>query len=148
MSDLESSWERLKELMEKQFLGVLSTRIDTQPYSNLVAFATDSELKSIYFATTRTTRKYHNLTMEPQASILVDDRTNTIADFHRASTVTALGLVEEIEEADREAFLRIYLGKHPALESFVRSPNCAYLKLNVKKYIVVNRFQNVVEIEV
>jgi nitroimidazol reductase NimA-like FMN-containing flavoprotein (pyridoxamine 5'-phosphate oxidase superfamily) len=148
MSDMDVIWERLRGLMKSQSLGVLSTRIGPQPYSNLVAFATDEELRQIYFATTRATRKYDNVLQDPQVSFLVDDRNNTIQDFHRTSVATALGLVEEVKETGRESFMDVYLKKHPILESFVRSPNCAHLKIKVTKYIVVARFQNVFEIEI
>ena len=147
MSEVDATWTRLQKLMESQLLGVLSTRIGLQPYSNLVAFATDDDLRLIYFATTRATRKYGNILQDPQASFLVDDRNNTVQDFHQTSVVTAMGLVHEVKETGREAFLNAYLKKHPVLESFVLSPNCAHLKINVTKYIVVTRFQNVFEIE-
>jgi len=42
--------------------------------------------------------------------------------------------------------LPLYLEKHPYLKDFVNSPSCAFLKLTVKTYYLVRRFQNVVEI--
>ena len=147
MSEVDGTWTRLQKLMASQSLGVLSTLIGLQPYSNLVAFATDDDLRLIYFATIRATRKYENIIQDPQASFLVDDRNNTVEDFHRTSVATAMGLVQEVTETGREAFLSAYIKKHPVLESFVLSPNCAHLKITVTKYIVVTRFQNVFEIE-
>ncbi len=78
--------------------------------------------------------------------MLVDNRSNQDSDFHRAIAVTALGTAEEVKESERDRFLRLYLAKHPYLEEFVNSPNCALLKVSVDRYHMVSRFQNVMEL--
>ena len=106
------------------------------------------DLRLIYFATTRATRKYGNILQDPQASFLVDDRNNTVQDFHQTSVVTAMGLVHEVKETGRESIFKRLSEKAPRSGVFrAFTPNCAHLKINVTKYIVVTRFQNVFEIE-
>jgi len=51
----------LRKLLRSQLLAVLSTQNQGQPYASLVAFASSDDLKSLYFATSRSTRKYANL---------------------------------------------------------------------------------------
>jgi hypothetical protein len=43
---------------------------------------------------------------------------------------------------------KTYLERHPHLEEFVSSPSTAMLQLDVEKYILVTRFQDVRELEV
>jgi hypothetical protein len=136
----------LRELLSSQLLGVLGTHHDGEPYTSLVGFAATEDLASLLFATGRQTRKHANLVADARASMLVDNRTNRPADFTEASAATAVGAVEEIGDDRRAEFEQVFLAKHPHLESFVRSPSCVLLQLRVSVYMVVTRFQHVIEL--
>ena len=136
----------LTPLLNNQKLAVLSTHNAGQPYANLVSFAASLDLKQLLFATTRSTRKYANLTSDERAAMLIDNRSNEETDIHSAMAVTATGFVKEISDAERAEALPPYLEKHPYLKEFVNSPSCALLRLTVEVYYLVRRFQNVVEI--
>lgn len=97
---------------------------------------------------TRGTRKYTNILTHKEVAMVIDTRTNQTADFSDAAAVTVLGEVEEVTANERKKSLKIYLEKHPYLREFVESPTCALLKVKVKTYIMVSRFQNVQELHV
>ena len=137
--------ERLVELFRTQRLAVLSTQRNGQPYSNLVAFDATPDLSWLIFATPRATRKFENLTAEPRASMLIDNRSNEIADFRGAVAVTAVGQAQELAGDQKSRGCELYLGKHPYLKEFVESPTCALLRLEVRTYFIVERFQKVLE---
>ena len=137
--------KRLAALFGSQRLAVLSTQRGGQPYSNLVAFAATTDLQRLLFATTRSTRKFENLTADPRASMLMDNRSNQVTDFREAMAVTAVGTVEELSGEQRIRSLDLYLGKHPFLKEFVEAPTCALLRLEVNTYFIVERFQKVLE---
>jgi nitroimidazol reductase NimA-like FMN-containing flavoprotein (pyridoxamine 5'-phosphate oxidase superfamily) len=136
----------IHNLLSSQRLAVLSTQMSGRPYSNLVAFAATEGLQDILFATTRTTRKFANVTAEPQVSLLVDNRSNEETDFGETSAVTVLGIAAEVLGPERENYLQIYLKKHPYLEEFVSAPTCALMRIKVEKFIMVTRFQEVREV--
>lgn len=140
--------EFLKDLFSSQRLAVLATQSKQQPYGNLVAFMATKDLKHLLFATTRATRKYANILSNPRIAMVVDNRSNREDDFHQATAVTVTGTVRETEGAERDRFQKLYLSKHPYLREFVSSPTCALLKVEVERYTVVNRFQNVTEIHI
>lgn len=140
--------KHLREMLAGQLFAVLSTVGGEQPYANLVGFAASPDLSRIYFATSRSTRKFSNLERNPKASLLVDNRSNRAADLRRAAAATALGEVEELDPSQESEFKELYLAKQPHLEDFVFSPNTARLCLWVKVYYVVSRFQNVFEFKV
>jgi len=146
MSHDPSHLEILRELLTDQLLAVLGTHHDGEPYTSLVAFAATPDLKRLFFATGRATRKHANLVADARASMLVDNRTNRPADFTEAAAATAVGIVEEIAPDERTDFEEVFLAKHPHLESFVRSPSCVPLQLRVSVYMVVTRFQHVIEL--
>jgi len=142
----EKCLQKLKIFFESQPLAVLATQNGAAPYASLVAFAANEKLKYLIFATPKATRKYSNILANPLVALLIDNRKNTKEDIHEATTVTALGRVEHIEDFERSIMEKIYLMKHPHLADFLNSPKTAFLKIRVEKYIVVTHFQRVVEI--
>ncbi|MGD2125989.1 MAG: pyridoxamine 5'-phosphate oxidase family protein [Desulfobacteraceae bacterium] len=140
--------KRLKDLLNSQKLGVLATHSKRQPYASLVAIVATEDLKHLLFATTRSTRKYENLARDPRVAVLVDSRSNQDADIHNAMAATATGGAEEVPQSEREAYLEIYLSKHPHLKDFVSSPTCALIRVKVDTYFLVSRFQRVLELHI
>ena len=137
---------RLGELFRSQNLAALSTHRDGQPYASLVAFYAADDLKHIYFATPKTTRKFFNLSADNRVAVMVNSSINQLSDFHRAISVTAVGKAEVVAESEKEPILNLYLAKHPHLEDFVRAPTCALVGVTVKTYYLVKNFQNVMEL--
>ena len=146
MTDLENYRDDIIELFHSQPLAVLATQGSGQPYGSLVAFASTDDLKYLIFSTTRSTRKYANLSSDPRVAMLVDNRSNNPSDLRFARAVTGTGKVKEVTKDKPGKFMEIYLEKHPHLEEFVLSPSSALLKISVETYYMVTRFQNVMEI--
>lgn len=143
MDKVDQTVETLKALFDAQRFAVLATHDGGQPYVSLMAFAATDDLKQLIFATERNTRKYANLISNPRAAALVDNRSNQIADTKQAIAVTALG---EMRELDKEQHLSIFLEKHPHLETFVKSPSCALVEMQVINYVVAEGLQGVREL--
>lgn len=137
--------EHVRSVLRGQGLAVVATHAGGQPYANLVAFAESEDLKHLFFATARSTRKFENLAADGRVALLIDSRRNREGDFHEAAAVTAMGVAGEVEGAAKDNALGLYLFKHPYLEDFVRAPTCALFKVHVRKYILVRNFQNVME---
>jgi nitroimidazol reductase NimA-like FMN-containing flavoprotein (pyridoxamine 5'-phosphate oxidase superfamily) len=148
MKDPVQIKKQLNELLDSQRFGVLSTHHRGQPYASLIAFYATEDLKHIYFATTRSTRKYANLVANARAALLVDSRTNQDLDISNAVAATATGKTEEVEAEEKENLLKLYLRKHPQLKEFATSPTCALLRIKVDTYYFVNRFQEVFELHI
>ena len=140
--------EALAELLASQDLAVLATHREGQPYCSLVGFAASPDLKGLVFATTRSTRKFENLTADPRVAMMIDSRTNQVNDFKDVEALTAVGSAEEISDELKSGYLRGYLEKHPSLEGFAKAPDCALMNIQVTKYILVQHFQNITEYDV
>ena len=145
MEEKEQIRQILYELFSSQKLAVLGTHRLGQPYGSLVAFAATPDLKNLLFATTRASRKFANLRADSRVSMVLDSRSNRVADFRKAVAATALGQAKEIRGEGRKKFAALYLAKHPHLEEFVSSPSCALVRIRVEVYYLVRRFQNVME---
>ncbi len=138
--------ETIRDLFRTQKLAVLSTQSSGQPYASLVAFVASKDLKHLYFATARTTRKYHNLDLDPRVAMLMDSRSNLESDIHTAVAVTATGTAGEIRGQEKDEAVRLYLSKHPYLQDFIRAESCALIRVSVQTYYLVSRFQQVMEL--
>ncbi|MBN2374426.1 pyridoxamine 5'-phosphate oxidase family protein [bacterium] len=137
-----------KYLFESQNLGVIATLGKEFPYCSLIAFAATDDLMHIIFATLRNTRKYSNIKAYPTISMLIDTRSNRVEDFKDAIALTILGIAREAEGEERERLSRIYLARHPYLREFILNPECALMAIEAERYILVNRFQQVMEMDI
>jgi pyridoxine/pyridoxamine 5'-phosphate oxidase len=139
----------IEGLFSGQRLAVLSTcSADGHPYASLVCVVAEADLSAIYFATSRATRKFANLTAEPRAALLVENSQNRQADIYEAAAVTAVGTVAEVSGPQAEGPLASFRERHSQLEDFVSAPSTALLRLAVRTYYLVNRFQKVMEYHV
>jgi len=145
MNNTVESTDILKELCTGQPLAVLATDTGSGPYTSLVAVAISSDLRRLYFATLRATRKWANLTGNHHVSLLIDNRSNQVSDFSRAAAATVIGTAEELSGADLETGLEIFLNRHPHLAAFTASPGCALFRVQIASIYLVTRFQNVME---
>jgi general stress protein 26 len=139
---------RVRELFDRQRLAVLATPEARRPYLSLMAFAATPDLTTLVVATSKKTRKYDNLMADGRVSLLMDNRSNQAVDFQEAFSVTALGAAEEVSPEERPAFRKLFLSKHPHLSDFVDDPDSALIKVKIENYIVVSRFQEVLEFQV
>jgi len=138
-------WRLVLRLLKEQAFGVLGTNHKGHAYASLVAFATTTDVRFIYFATTRATRKYLNLAADDQVALLVDNRADQALALYEAAAVTAYGTATEVAAAEHSEILQTYLARHPQLKSFVSAPTTAIFRIKVESYHLVQRFQSVTE---
>lgn len=147
MQDDNQVRQRLTDLFSGQKLAVVSTtQPDGHPYASLVAFVASEDLKYMYFATSRATRKYGNLQKDARAAILVNNSRNQSADFYQAMAATGIGHAVELSDDAAQAARGRYIERHPYLEDFVKSPSCALFQVTLQAYYLVENFQNVTEV--
>lgn len=138
-----TSLSSINRLFESQKLAVLGTLEPQQPYLNLVAFCHANDLKTIFFATDRATRKFENISQIPKVALLIDNRSNQVSDLTSAMAVTAIGSAREVSGDGLDGCRSIFLAKHPHMRDFIASSTTAMLEVSIEKYYVVERFQNV-----
>ena len=135
----------LHALCLDQPLAVLATASATAPYASLVAIAMTPDLRRVYFATPRATRKAANLAGNRQVALLLDNRSNQLTDFTRAAAATVIGTAEELCGANRVSGLAFYLERHPHLADFTASPGTVLFVVTVTRISLVTRFQQVMD---
>jgi len=135
----------LKELFRSQRYAVLATNEYEQPFTSLMAFAAAEDLRQLVVLTERATRKFANLKANARVALLIDDRENKGSDTQDSVAVTVIGEAEEVDAEAGALLLDLYLARHPYLAEFAASPSCAIVRVKVNSYLLVSRFQKVLE---
>jgi len=139
----------VKELIDSQFFGIMSSYMKEQPYSNLMAFIPYDNYKSLIFVTARETRKYFNLKEHPEVSMFIDNHRNKSTDRLEAKGTCACGKAYELIPGNEyDNIAKLYLKRHPAMEDFIKSPTIAIFKMKIDTYYFVENFQEVTEIHI
>jgi nitroimidazol reductase NimA-like FMN-containing flavoprotein (pyridoxamine 5'-phosphate oxidase superfamily) len=133
----------LSALFRSQRFAVLATDDRGQPFASLMAFAASEDLAHVVLLTERTGRKFANLVANRRVALLIDDRENKGSDTCDSVAVTAIGEAWEAGRDAGAALLQIFLARHPYLAEFAASPTCAVVRVEIKTYLVVSRFQEV-----
>ncbi len=139
--------KQIESLCRAQRYGVLSTCGAHGPYASLVAFRADDNCTSFVFATARSTRKFANIVAEQRVALLLDNRANEKKDTFGAVGLTVVGIARELDSEKRAAAVAPYLERHPHLREFVSSANVAMVEIRAETCYVVNRFQEVFELD-
>lgn len=135
----------LRALYRSQRFAVLATDEHGQPFASLMAFAASEDLAQLVILTERTTRKFANLKTNSRVALLIDDRENKGSDTQDSVAVTAIGEAAEVDPMAGAPLIALYLARHPYLAEFAASPSCAIIQVNVRSYLLVSRFQAVLE---
>jgi hypothetical protein len=146
-NDYEKKTELIKSILGSQYLAVLSSVERDRPYCNLVAFAETNDLKSIFFATGRNTRKYFNISANGNVSLLIDSRSTNQQDFSAALALTVIGAASEVKREDITGPVSIYLKKHPGLQAFLGRTDSVLVRVAVTDYILAG-FDSVLHVAV
>lgn len=135
--------EMLKAFDALRF-AVLATSDKGRPYTSLIAFALTPDRHTLIFATPRATSKYENISSEPAVSILLDNRSQDVEDFHSAQAVTLLGTAKEVRIAAQKAeYRQILVNRHPELAAFIDEPGTSLIAVTVRQAVHVAHFQDV-----
>ena len=143
-----NAWDVVLKVLNNEQCGVLGTTHLGHAYASLVAFAVNDDAHELYFATTRATRKYHNISEDEQVSFLVDNRANQTMPLYEAVAVTAYGQAVEVDLKLEPNIEALYLDRHPQMRRFVEAPSAVLFRIIVENYHLVQRFQNVTEFRI
>ncbi len=140
-----SSAALLRRIFARERFAVLATATNDQPETFLMAFAATDDLQQLVMVSRRNTHKVDQLIANPRVALMVNTCTNEPSDTEEAVAVTATGYAFEVQAAQREDLVEIYVAKHPYLADFVSAADATILCIDVAHYRIVMQFQNVLD---
>lgn len=148
MNKIDRLRNTIKNITSKELFGVFATSVNDVPYTTLIAFVLQDDLKKLFFATPRDTKKFKDLRINEKVSFHVQNSNNSPEDISSAVGITITGKASECLKNKSEEAIISYLLKHPQMEEFIYSLNIAFISVEIEKYNVVEKFQNVTVLKV
>lgn len=148
MKDMNRITKLLNQISHTQFFGVLATSKDNNPYTTLVAFLLDDDLKTLYFVTPKDTKKFGQLSSNEAVSLLIHNSSNKPEDTSEAVGITISGRAADLSKSSAAIPLKRFLSKHPQMKEFALNENNAFIAVKINRYDIVERFQNVTVLKI
>jgi hypothetical protein len=117
--------------------AVLATEGNVQPHASLVAITPLGSCKQLVFATYRNTLKYRNINTNSKIAVLFESECRNEENVMERIVLTILGYTKEISIAENEAAYQAHLKRHPEMEYFMLSSDCALIMVFAQSYQVV-----------
>ena len=118
--------------------AVLATESDGQPHTSLIAITPADGFRQLIFATYRNTRKYRNLLQNSKVALLIEGESVNINGLKEKVVLSIIGHTEDISIAENKAAFKAHLKRHPQMESFMLSSDCALIKVIARSYQFVS----------
>jgi heme iron utilization protein len=127
----------IEAVLKTSGFAVLATEGNGQPHASLIAITPFENFRQIIFATYRNTLKYRNLSDNNKVAVLIEGEYFNKKGLKESVVLTIIGHTEDIRIAGNEAAYKAHLKRHPKMDSFMRSPDCALIRIIAQSYQVV-----------
>ena len=135
--------EHIEAVLKTSGFAVLATENNGQPHVSLIAITPIGNSRQLVFATYRNTLKYRNIEFNNKVAILIESGVVNKKDLRKRIVLTIIGHTEEISIKDNEAVYQAHLKRHPEMESFMLSSDCALLMVIAESYQIVNGIDDI-----
>ena len=125
------------KILDTTRFAVLATESESKPHASFIAITAINDLFELVFATYRNTRKYNNLKLNENVSILFEYKSDKENIQQEITILTAFGKAKEVEIVDTDAIFNVHLLRHPQLKTFLLSSDCALFRVKVDDYQLV-----------
>ena len=137
MNKLNTIKEYIESVFQTSRFAVLATEADGQPHTSLIAITPVDGFRQLIFATYRNTLKYRNIMNNSKVAVLIEGEHVNMTGLKEKVVLTIIGQTEDSSIAKNEAAFQAHLKRHPQMESFMLSPDCALVLVIARSYQVV-----------
>jgi len=133
----------ISDLLDQQAQCVLATMGETSPYQHLMAYAFSDDLFTIYLATYMDTRKFRNMQLNPNVSLIWDNRKGNIQDHLDGYSLSATGLADQLEGTSQEEARKAIRSRNTTLDNLLTHANCRLFSINLEEYTLTKGYDQV-----
>ena len=135
--------EYIEGILKTIGFAVLATEGKGQPHASLIAITPLGNCRQLIFATYRNTLKYRNISKNNKVAVFIESGDDKRKVLQKSILLTIIGHTEEISIAENEAAYQTHLKRHPEMESFMLSSDCALIMVIAKSYQIVNGIDDI-----
>ena len=128
-----------REMIKEGTLCVLSTSYEDEPNTSLMQYLTDETGKKFYMVTLESSTKFHNLTMNPRVSLLIDTRDKLSSEEELIKSLIVYGKVKIIDDSETENdILNRLVRKHRNLIHISENKDCRVIEVCAEEMLLLN----------
>jgi len=129
--------EKMKALLKDNSLCILATCSESRPHCSLMTYETDDQGEAIYSVTLNTSRKYKNIELNPNVSLLVDSRLND-GSIGNIKALTVSGVCYPVRSETKKAAILTRIGQnHPHLRDLLIHPDAEVIAIAVESFLLL-----------
>ena len=129
--------EKMKELVRKKNICVLSTVSGNKPYCSLMAYITDATCEEIYMVTHKNTTKFNNLQNNPSVSLLIDSRETRPRFNAQALTIDGV-FIPLLDENKKQNIRDRMLESFPHMKDFMHHPESKLIRIKINSFLLLD----------
>ena len=131
------------EILNRTRICVLATESGGVPHTSLMACAFDEKRRSLIVATGANTKKFSNISLNPNVSVLVDTRLESQdRDLSAVKALSLSGRAVRVPKGESEGARRLLLQANPELSGFLNDSGLVLLHIEIKKALFLDGPQN------
>ena len=135
--------EYIEGILKVSGFAVLATESNGQPHASLIAITPIGNCRQLVFVTYRNTLKYRNIKNNGKVAVLFESEGVNKEGLGERIVLTIIGYIKEISIAENEAAYQAHLMRHPEMESFMLSPDCALIMVIAQSYQFVKGIDDI-----
>ena len=140
-------YNEIKGILSTQVQCVLATVDDRQPCLHLMAYGFSENLSEIYLASYADTRKVRNMLIQPEVSLLWDNRTGNHQDHVEGFALNASGEATMLEGEHYKLVSKLLRDRNPTLEILLGNDKTAVFSVDVSSYVFAKGYTAVYEFQ-
>jgi general stress protein 26 len=129
--------EKIKNLVRKKNICVLSTVSGNKPYCSLMAYITDATCEEIYMVTHKNTTKFNNLQNNPSVSLLIDSRETRPRSNAQALTIDGV-FIPLLDENKKQKIRDRMLESFPHMKDFIHHPEAKLVRIKINSFLLLD----------
>jgi len=133
----------IQAILDANRFAVLATQREGQPHTGLVAITPIDGIRTLLFATYRSTRKYRNISLNGRVSLFFGDRAAEPLGSHRHPVLTAHGFASVAPDNERDELASAHVERHHDLLKLLASTDSALVRVRVAAYQLVHNVDDV-----
>ena len=132
--------DEMKKLLKTNDSCVLATCSGDRPHCSLMTYLTDVDQQAIYMVTHKATRKYANMSENPNVSLLIDTRSRAdIGPGENIKALTVHGMFQPVDsEETQQAVLEQLIRRQPRIAALALDPDAVVFSVKVTSCLLLD----------
>jgi len=128
--------ENIKQIIRHNDLAVLATCLEDRPHCSLMAYISNQECTLLHMLTLKDSRKFYNISRNPQVSLLIDTRLLE-KTRKQVQALTISGNCSRAPGREEPGLKNELLKRHPQLQDLASQEAAVVLQVRIASFLLL-----------